>query len=137
MLLILAKITHITTVIIFMGCVFFRTFTVPKIRKHVDADFYAAVDRHLTKASRDFGKYNALVLMLSGLYLAYIYYSPTNVLLNIKITLGLSVVVIFLLAPFFVHKINDKYPSFKIAFHWTVLGLMFALVVLSQTMFFL
>lgn len=134
-LLIVAKIVHLLTVIIFMGCVFFRTFTLPKIKKYVDIDFYQKVDKHLSVASRSYGVYNALVLLISGTYLAYFHYNPSNILLIYKIIIAVLIVVIFWLAPLFVHRITKKHPSFKQNFHWAVLSSMFVVVVISQLMF--
>ncbi len=134
--LIIIKIIHISTAIIFIGCVFFRTVNVPKVKPDMDSKSYAKLSQSLGKASRATGNINVPILFVSGLYLFYHYFDPTNALLHAKATLGLLIVILFAFAPIFVPKISKKYPSFKHNFHLFLLICMAMIVILSQTMFY-
>ena len=134
-LLIAAKIVHITTVIFFVGCVWFRTFIVPVLKKKFDKEVYRQIDMTLAKGSRRFGVFNVFILLSSGSYLFYHYHSEANIMLHIKAAIGLTVIVIFYLAPFFVHKLTKKFPSFKQNFHLFLFVIMMVLVVMSQLLF--
>ena len=134
-LFLLAKVIHIITAIIFIGCVWFRTFIIPNLHKHIDKEQYKKVNSVMSKASRSFGVKNVLVLLVSGLYLFYSYFDTTNMLLHLKATIGVMIVITFYLAPFFVHKVTKKYPNFQHNFHLALFVLMMVLVVVSQLMF--
>lgn len=133
--LLIAKIIHIMSAILFMGCVFFRTFISPALKSEFGKDSYQNIEFILSKASRKIGIKNVFLLFLSGLYLFYYYFDVNNVLLNVKAILGMIIIITFYLAPFFVHKISQKYSTFKRNFHLILFMFMIIIVLLSQIMF--
>ena len=120
-LLIVAKLINIASAILFIGCVYFRTLILP---------------RALSPRTRFIGKINNTLLLLSGLYLAYTYFEPSNVLLHLKMTLGLVVIAMFFCAPLIMHRfMGEKKQKIRTIYHHSMFALMVVIVILSQTMF--
>ena len=134
--LILAKIFHIASAILFIGCVYFRTFILPKALVTLGGERFEAMESALSSRTRLMGKINTTILLFSGLFLAYSYFEPTNVLLHVKMTLGLVVVAMFWCAPLIMHRfMGEKKRKIKTIYHHSMFALMVCIVILSQTMF--
>ena len=135
-LLIFAKLFHIASAILFIGCVYFRNFILPRARLALDSAQFEAMENALSPRTRMMGKINNTILLFSGLFLAYSYFDPTNVLLHVKMTLGLLVIAMFFGAPLMMHRfMGEKKRTIKTVYHHMMFALMVCIVILSQTMF--
>ena len=135
-LLIFAKLFHIASAILFIGCVYFRNFILPRARLALDSAQFEAMENALSPRTRMMGKINNTILLFSGLFLAYSYFDPTNVLLHVKMTLGLLVIAMFFGAPLIMHRfMGEKKRKIKTVYHHMMFALMVCIVILSQTMF--
>ena len=135
-LLIVAKLIHIASAILFIGCIYFRTFILPRARFALDSAQFEAMENALSPRTRAIGKINNTFLLLSGLFLAYTYFEPTNALLHLKMTLGLIVIAMFFCAPLIMHRLmGAKKQKIKTIYHHSMFALMVAIVILSQVMF--
>jgi len=135
-LLIFAKLFHIASAILFIGCVYFRNFILPRARLALDSAQFEAMENALSPRTRMMGKINNTILLFSGLFLAYSYFDPTNVLLHVKMTLGLLVIAMFFGAPLMMHRfMGEKKRKIKTVYHHMMFALMVCIVILSQTMF--
>jgi hypothetical protein len=132
-LFIVAKLAHITSAIFFIGCVYFRTLIVPRIRPVVGEEVLQRVEMALVKPSRAFGRVNNAILLLSGSYLFYTYFDASNSLLHVKAMLGFLVIAFFYTAPFFVFRLP---LALRLKVHHTLLALMLVIIVCSQLMFY-
>lgn len=134
--LIVAKLIHIASAILFIGCVYFRTLILPRARFALNNAQFEAMESALSPRTRLIGKVNNTLLLLSGLFLAHTYFEPSNGLLHMKITLGLIVIAMFFGAPLIMHRfMGAKKQKIKTMYHHTMLALMVAIVILSQVMF--
>lgn len=126
---------HLISAILFIGTVYFRTFAIlPYVQKE---EFMKKAYALSGKKGRFIAYFFVTTLLLSGLYLAYqrgINHS-TTILLNIKITLGLTIITIFYLA----QKIVPKYqhiPNFGKIFHQGMFTCMILIVILAKFQYF-
>ncbi len=135
-ILLVAKLIHIASAILFIGCVYFRTLILPRARFALDSAQFEAMESALSPRTRFIGKINNTLLLLSGLYLAYTYFEPSNVLLHLKMTLGLVVIAMFFFAPLIMHCfMGEKKQKIKTIYHHSMFALMVVIVIFSQTMF--
>ena len=135
-LLIAAKLIHIVSAILFIGCVYFRTFILPRARVVLGNGSFEMMESALAPRSRFIGTINNTLLLLSGLFLAHSYFEPTNILLHVKMTLGLLVIAMFFCAPRIMHRFEgEKKQKIKTIYHHTMFALMGCIILLSQTMF--
>lgn len=133
-LFIFAKIIHIITVIFFIGVVSFRTFITPVLKTKFDKHTYLQMDKAIGLRARCIIKINNIFLILSGFYLFFNYLDGMNILLHIKITLGLILALSFYIVPFIMQRF--KHISwFNMTFHYMFFSLMIITVILSQIMF--
>lgn len=134
--LITAKLFHIASAILFIGCIYFRNFILPRARLALDSMQFEAIESAMSQRTRMMGKINNTILLLSGLFLAYTYYEPTNVLLHVKMAFGLIVIAMFFCAPLLMHRFTgEKKRQIKTVYHHMMFALMVGIVILSQTMF--
>lgn len=134
--LITAKLFHIASAVLFIGCIYFRNFILPRARLVLDQAHFEAMESAMSPRTRMMGKINNTILLLSGLFLAYTYYEPTNALLHVKMAFGLSVITMFFGAPLIMHRFTgDKKRQIKTVYHHMMFALMVGIVILSQTMF--
>ncbi|KHG33991.1 hypothetical protein [Sulfurospirillum sp. MES] len=134
--LVTAKLLHIASAILFIGCVYFRNFILPQARLAFDSMQFEAMENALSTRTRLMGKINNTILLLSGLFLAYTYFEPINILLHVKMTFGLIVIAMFFGAPLIMHRFTgDKKRQIKTVYHHMMFALMVGIVILSQTMF--
>lgn len=134
--LIAAKLFHIASAILFIGCVYFRNFILPRARTALTSVQFEAMESALSPRTRMMGKLNTTILLVSGLFLAYTYFEPSNVLLHVKMTFGLIVIAMFLCAPLIMHRFTgDAKRKIKTVYHHAMFALMVGIVILSQTMF--
>lgn len=135
-ILLVAKLIHIASAILFIGCVYFRTLILPRARFALDSAQFEAMESALSPRTRFIGKINNTLLLLSGLFLAHTYFEPNNVLLHIKMTLGFIVIAMFFCAPLIMHRfMGEKKQKIKTIYHHSMFALMVVIVILSQTMF--
>ena len=135
-LLIFAKLFHIASAILFIGCLYFRNFILPRAHLALDSAQFEAMENALSPRTRMMGKINNAILLFSGLFLAYSYFDPTNVLLHVKMTFGLIVIAMFFGAPLIMHRyMGEKKRKIKTIYHHVMFALMVCIVILSQTMF--
>lgn len=127
---------HLISAILFIGTVYFRTFAIlPFVKEH-----------HFMKQAYDLsgirGRFLAYffvtILLISGLYLAYITMQNKIhfILLDIKMTLGILIILIF----YFAKKIVLKFkhiPNFGKIFHIGLFVSMIIVVILAKYMFVL
>ena len=136
--LIVAKLIHIASAILFIGCVYFRNFILPRAHLALIPAQFEAMESALSPRTRFIGKINNTLLLCSGAFLAYTYFEPTNVLLHIKMTCGLLVIAMFFCAPLIMHRfMGETKRKVKTVYHHMMFALMVAIVLLSQTMFML
>lgn len=134
--LITAKLFHIASAILFIGCIYFRNFILPRARLALDSMQFEAMESAMSPRTRMMGKINNTILLLSGLFLAYTYYEPTNALLHVKMAFGLSIITMFFGAPLIMHRFTgEKKRQIKTVYHHMMFALMVGIVILSQTMF--
>ena len=132
-LFILAKIIHIITIIFFIGVVSFRTFVIPVLKNYYSSDEYKKINSLTGKRARSIIKINNIFLILSGLYLLSFHIDSKNILLYIKVTIGLTLALTF----YFVPYIMDRFKTinwFSNFFHYLFFSLMMIVVILSQLM---
>lgn len=67
-ILILAKLLHISSAILFIGCVYFRNFILPRAHFALDSAQFEAMESALSPRTRMMGKINNTILLLSGLF---------------------------------------------------------------------
>ncbi len=130
----IAKIIHIITIIFFIGTVFCRTFIVPALKTKYDKKTYIHIDDLTGKRARNIIKINNIFLILSGLYLFSFHLKTVNLLLDIKVSIGLTLALTFYIVPIIMHK-TKHIPWFKQFFHYIFFSLMLIVVILSQIMF--
>ncbi len=128
------KVVHLVTVIFFIGVVSFRTFIMPVLRGKYDKHTYLSIDKLVGLKARSIIKVNNVFLILSGLYLFSFHLNGVNVLLHIKVTVGLVLALGFYAVPAVMKRFNHI-KWFSKAFHYAFFGMMMVTVALSQLMF--
>ena len=133
-LFILAKIIHILSAIFFIGVVSFRTFIMPVLKSSYDNKTYMDIDKTTGTKARSIIKVNNIFLILSGLYLFSLHLENQNMLLHIKVTIGLFLALTFYIVPIIMQKL--KYIKwFSLFFHYLFFSLMIIVVIISQILF--
>ena len=133
-LFILAKITHIISIIFFIGVVSFRTFIMPVIRTKYEKQTYMEIDKLTGMRARSIIKINNIFLILSGAYLFSLHLDSATILLYLKVSIGLLLALTFYIVPLIMQKFKEV-KWFSEFFHYLFFGLMMLVVVLSQVMF--
>lgn len=134
LIFILAKITHITAAIFFIGVVGFRTFIFPVLKKQMDKATYLNTQKAIGLRARGIIKINNIFLILSGVYLLSYHLDVVNPLVHIKATLGLILALLFYIVPLIMQRY--KHISwFNTAFHHLFFLLMIITVILSQILY--
>ncbi len=130
----LVKIVHLVTVMFFIGVVSFRTFIMPVLKTKYDKHTCLSIDKVVGLKARSIIKINNIFLIFSGLYLFSFHLETANVLLHIKVTIGLVLALAFYAVPVIMKKFNHI-KWFSQVFHYLFFSLMMVTVVLSQRMF--
>ena len=133
-LYILAKITHLISMIFFISVVSFRTFIMPVLNSKYDKKTYTEIDKLTGKRARSIIKINNIFLILSGLYLLGLHADNTNMLFYIKVSIGLVLALTFYIVPVIMKNFNHI-RWFSQSFHYLFFSLMMTVLVLSQLMF--
>ncbi|MCK4440755.1 MAG: hypothetical protein KAU90_02030 [Sulfurovaceae bacterium] len=133
-LFILAKITHIISIIFFIGVVSFRTFIMPVIRTKYEKQTYMEIDKLTGMRARSIIKINNIFLILSGAYLFSLHLDSATILLYLKVSIGLLLALTFYIVPLIMQKFKEV-KWFLEFFHYLFFGLTMLVVVLSQVMF--
>jgi hypothetical protein len=133
-LYIIAKIVHIISAIFFIGVVSFRTFVMPILKGKYDKQTYMDIDKTTGMKARSIIKINNIFLIISGLYLLTLHLETINILLNIKVTIGIILAISFYIVPIIMQKMKIL-KWFSTFFHYLFFSLMMIVVILSQIMF--
>jgi hypothetical protein len=131
---IISKIVHIISAIFFIGVVSFRTFIMPILKSKYDKQTYMDIDKTTGKKARGIIKINNIFLIISGLYLLTLHLETVNILLHIKVTIGLIIALVFYVVPIIMQKFKHI-KWFSTFFHYAFFSLMMIVVILSQVMF--
>ena len=134
-IILLTKIIHLISIIFFIGVVSFRTFIMPVLKKQYDTQTYKNIDSITGMKARSIIKINNIFLILSGLYLFTLHLETTNILLHIKVTIGLLLSLTFYFVPVIMQKMKTV-KWFSSFFHYLFFSLMMIVIILSQTMFY-
>jgi len=134
MIYLIVKIIHILSMLFFVGVVSFRTFIMPVLKNKFDKHMYLSIDKIIGLRARSIMKVNNILLIASGLYLLSLHVDSLNVLLVLKVALGLLLASSFYVVPMIMKKFNHI-KWFSQFFHYLFFGLMILVVVLSQIMF--
>lgn len=133
-LYIMAKIIHIITMIFFIGVVSFRTFIIPVLKSKYDKHAYLSIDKLIGLKARSIIKVNNLFLIASGLYLFGLHVYSIDVVLLLKVGIGLALACSFYIVPTIIKKMS-YIKWFSQFFHYLFFSLMMIVVVLSQLLF--
>ncbi len=121
--------------ILFIGTVFFRTFVVPSLASYFDASTYQKIDRLIGIRVRKIMMVNVAVLLLSGGYILMPHlHGETNMLLTIKIAIGLVLGITFYFVPQILQRMQEI-KWFSMTLHYLFFSLMAVVVVLAKFMF--
>ena len=134
MFYILFKIVHILSMLFFVGVVSFRTFIMPVLKTKFDRYTYLNIDKYIGIRARSIIKVNNILLIASGLYFLSLHVDSLNVLLVLKVALGLLLASSFYVVPVIMKKFN-YIKWFSQFLHYLFFGLMILVIVLSQIMF--
>lgn len=132
-LFIIAKIVHLISVIFFIGVVSFRTFIMPVLKSQYDKKTYLNIDKTTGLKARSIIKINNIFLILSGLYLFMLHLENQNILLHIKVAIGLFLALTFYIVPIIMKKFKHI-KWFSSFFHYMFFSLMMMVITLSQIM---
>jgi len=107
----------------------------PVLKKQYDTQTYKNIDSITGMKARSIIKINNIFLILSGLYLFTLHLETTNILLHIKVTIGLLLSLTFYFVPVIMQKMKTV-KWFSSFFHYLFFSLMMIVIILSQTMFY-
>ena len=130
----IAKTVHITAMIFFVGVVSFRTFIMPALKNRYDKKTYMDIDKITGTRARSIIKINNIFLIISGVYLLTLHLDTVNILLYIKVTIGLTLALTFYIVPVIMQKFKHV-KWFSQFFHYLFFSLMMSIIILSQLMF--
>jgi len=130
------KAVHIITVILFVGTMFFRTFVLLGLQKHLGDEKSLALERIIGPRARRIITVNNIFLMISGLYLFSFHISGGLWALHLKATLGFIAASLFYFVPYILRK-GAAIKGFRYSFHYGYFSLLIAIVIFSQVMFVL
>ncbi|RXJ88497.1 hypothetical protein CRV01_12170 [Arcobacter sp. CECT 8983] len=127
----LIKFIHISTIILFVGTVYFRTFVILKIVSSFPKDEAIKIQQAMGNKARNIIKINNLILIISGMLLLFLYTNNSSIILHLKVLLGLILVVGFYFVPILFNKFEAD-QKFKTIFHYIFFSLLMFVVLLSQ-----
>ncbi|RXK00648.1 MULTISPECIES: hypothetical protein [Arcobacteraceae] len=127
----LIKFIHISTIILFVGTVYFRTFVILKIVSSFPKDQAIKIQQAMGNKARNIIKINNLILIISGMLLLFLYTNNSSLVLHLKVLLGLILVVGFYFVPILFNKFEAD-QKFKTIFHYLFFSLLMFVVLLSQ-----
>ncbi len=125
------KFIHLATIILFVGTVFFRTFVILKIISSFPKEQAKKIQQAMGSKARNIIKINNLILIISGVFLLFLYANSSSMILHVKVLVGLILVIGF----YFVPLLFDKFEAnqkFKTIFHYIFFSLLMFVVFLSQ-----
>jgi hypothetical protein len=130
------KAVHIITVILFVGTMFFRTFVLLGLQKHLGDEKSLELERIIGPRVRRIIKVNNVFLIASGLYLFSFHLNGGLWTLHLKATLGIIAASLFYFVPYILQK-GAKIRGFRYSFHYGYFSLLITIVIYSQVMFML
>ena len=125
------KFIHITSIVLFLGTVFFRTFVILKIISSFPKEQAKQIQQAMGSQARDIIKINNLILIISGALLLSLYADLSSSILQIKVLLGLILVIGFYFVPLIFDKLEAN-QNFKTIFHYMFFSLLMLTLLLSQ-----
>lgn len=125
------KFIHIASIVLFMGTVFFRTFVILKIISSFPKDQAKQIQEAMGSQARNIIKINNLILIISGTLLLSLYADFSSSILQIKVLLGLVLVIGFYFVPLIFDKLEAN-QNFKTIFHYMFFSLLMLTLLLSQ-----
>jgi len=133
--LLIFKIIHLGSVMLFVGSIFFITYVVDFVKHSSDKNEYKLFAPKISARARKLMYINVFILTLSGLYMLFAYYDITSIgiAMILKLFLAVCIVVIFVSADWIV-KVTNHIHWFHHFFHHAVIALMASVVILSQIM---
>ena len=114
-----------------MGTVFFRTFVILKIISAFPEEQAKQIQNAMGSQARDIIKINNLVLIISGVLLLFLYADFNSSILQIKVLLGLVLVIGFYFVPLIFDTLEAN-QNFKTIFHYMFFSLLMLTLLLSQ-----
>ncbi|WP_458699571.1 hypothetical protein ACKGJI_06990 [Sulfurospirillum sp. 1307] len=133
--LLIFKIIHLYSVMLFVGSIFFITYVIDVIKHNSDKSEYKLFGPKITARARKLMFVNIGFLVFSGGYILFKYYdiSLIGTIMSLKLFLAVCIIVIFITADWIVEKTNHIH-WFHHFFHHAVIALMASVVILSQIM---
>lgn len=131
---IFVKIIHIASMIFFVGVVSFRTFIMPVLKSKYDKHTYLSIDKLIGLKARSIIKINNLFLITSGLYLFSLHVNNIDILILLKVGIGLVLASAFYVVPMIMKELSHV-KWFSQFFHYLFFSLMMIVIVLSQLIF--
>lgn len=134
MLFLVLKIIHLSSVILFVGSIFFITYIIDVLKHQNPKEEYKLFAPKISTRARKLMFINVPIVFLSGLALLFMYdFTSIAVLMWLKVVLALGVIVTFFLSDWIVKK-TDHIHWFYHFFHHAVIFVMALVVILSQLM---
>lgn len=134
MLFLVLKIIHLSSVILFVGSIFFITYIIDVLKHQNPKEEYKLFAPKISTRARKLMFINVPIVLLSGLALLFMYdFANIAVLMWLKVVLALGVIVTFFLSDWIVKK-TDHIHWFHHFFHHAVIFVMALVVILSQLM---
>lgn len=124
------KALHVLSVIFFMGSLFFLTFILLPVKKRSEVAHFEYFVPKLSKYARKVMYFNVLILLFSGFYLFFRFYSLEGVILW-KVFFGTCVVLIFYSGPWILKRFAHI-SWFHEFFHYFMLAMMTVTVIIAQ-----
>jgi uncharacterized protein len=125
------KAIHLTCIILFVGTVFFRTLVILKLLSVFTKEEGQKIQQAIGNKARGIIKINNIILIISGLLVLFLYANTSSIILNIKVLLGLILVIGFYFVPLLFTKLEAN-ARFKTIFHYLFFSLLILVVFLSQ-----
>lgn len=127
------KILHLSSVILFIGSIFFITYVIDVVKHQSDESEYVLFAPKLSKRARKLMYINVVLVALSGSYLFFTYYNFAyiNLYMSIKLFFGVVIIIVFFAADWIVEKTHHLH-WFHHFFHHAVIAMMALVVIFSQ-----
>lgn len=127
------KILHISSVILFVGSIFFITYVIDFVKHSSDKSEYKLFAPKLSKRARSLMFINVPLVLISGLYMLFAFYDfrYLSFFMILKLFFASVIIVLFYSSDWIVDKTNHI-RWFHHFFHHAVIALMASVVIFSQ-----
>jgi len=129
------KILHLSSVILFVGSIFFITYVVDFVKHENDKNDYKLFASKIGARARKLMSINVTILTISGIYILVVYYDFESIetLMFLKLVLATFIIIVFTTASL-IFKLTKNIKWFHHFFHNAIIALMSLVVILSQIM---